>query len=207
MSHTHAYIWGFTVQLKKAFWDPRQDQLLYGCPIALNLLYIQTIAEIKNSWIVVDDSVADDLANFRAQKDRKAFLNVARKMPGYGMAHFGLVTANVPKEGSSVASSLGQEVFILTESSGGKIHEFFVPRIRCWRTYTVEEGVEMEFEYYFDPASGQQEGKMGWVKMISPQTIHMAMCLQHLVEEMIRLRKRQPIKKFVCHIFLFSTSN
>ena len=36
---------------------------------------------------------------------------------------------------------------------------------------------------------------MSWVKLVSPQTIHIAMCLQFLVEEMLRLRKRKAIKK------------
>lgn len=49
----------------------------------------------------------------------------------------------------------------------------------------------MEFEYYFDPVRGAQEGEMKWVKMLSPQTIHMAMCLQFMVEEMLRTRKKK----------------
>ena len=140
------------------------------------------------------DSVADDLANFRAQKDRKAFLGIARKMKGYGTVQFGQAASNVPREGSTVTCALGQEVFFIVEGNG-KEHAFFVPRIRCWRTYTIDEGVEMEFEYYFDPAPGQKEGRMGWVKLVSSATIHMAMCLQQLVEEMIRLKKSQPVKK------------
>lgn len=36
---------------------------------------------------------------------------------------------------------------------------------------------------------------MGWVKFVSPQTIHLAMCLQFMVEEMLRVRKKGPIRK------------
>ena len=53
----------------------------------------------------------------------------------------------------------------------------------------------MEFEYYFDPVKGAREGEMKWVKILSPQTIHIAMCLQFLVEEMLRVRKKQSIKR------------
>jgi hypothetical protein len=36
---------------------------------------------------------------------------------------------------------------------------------------------------------------MKWIKVLSPQTIHMAMCLQTMVEEMIRLKDRKDIIK------------
>lgn len=65
--------------------------------------------------------------------------------------------------------------------------------MRCWRTYTVEEGVEMEFEYLME--DGAHEGKMRWIKLLSPQTIHCAMCLQSLVEEMVRVNNKRLIKK------------
>lgn len=32
--------------------------------------------------------------------------------------------------------------------------------MKCWRTYTVEDGVELEFEYYFDPREGEDEGRV-----------------------------------------------
>ena len=68
-------------------------------------------------------------------------------------------------------------------------------RMRCWRTYTVDEGVEMEFEYLM--SEGENAGKMRWVKLLSAQTIHGAMCLQFLVEEMVRVSNKKPMKKYV----------
>jgi hypothetical protein len=64
--------------LRTAFWNQTVAAPLHEDPIALNLIYIETIADIKKGWIVVDDDVADDLAQFRAQKDRESFLKLAK---------------------------------------------------------------------------------------------------------------------------------
>ena len=42
------------------------DEALQDNPIALNLLYIETINDIKKGIIEVLDDVADDLANYRS---------------------------------------------------------------------------------------------------------------------------------------------
>lgn len=77
------------VQLRKAYWSPQLDACLFDDAIALNLLYIETITDIKSGSIVVADDVADDLANYRANKDRKNFLSIASKLNGYGDHTFG----------------------------------------------------------------------------------------------------------------------
>lgn len=53
-------------------------------------------------------------------------------------------------------------------------------------------GVEMEFEYLLE-AEGEKQ-KMEWIKTLSQQTIHSAMCLQFLVEEMVRENQRKAFK-------------
>ena len=88
---------GQIVQMRKAYWDPRVDAELHKDPIALNLLYIETINEIKKGSIEVEDDAADDLANFRSQKDRLAFLGLASTLKGYGDQSFGSAYTNYPK--------------------------------------------------------------------------------------------------------------
>jgi len=184
---------GNVIQLRTAFWDQQVADTLYDDQIALNLLYIETIADIKRGWISVEDDVADDLAQFRAQKQREEFLKIARKLKGFGNKSFGEGNVSFPTPESKAQVLLGNNE--LTLVTGAIVSRFQVQRMRCWRTYTVKEGVEMEFEYYFDPPAGKKEGEMKWVKMLSPQTIHLAMCLQFMVEEMLRLRKSKPLKK------------
>jgi hypothetical protein len=50
----------------------------------------------------------------------------------------------------------------------------------------------MEFEYLLE-AEGEKQ-KMEWIKTLSQQTIHSAMCLQFLVEEMVRENQRKAFK-------------
>lgn len=172
------------------------DSQLHEDPIALNLLYIETISDIKKGWIEVPDDVADDLANYRAQKDRKAFLATASRLKGYGCTQFGEATSTFPQENSTADCSLGNGAFTIEAKETGKVYNFKVSSMRCWRTSTVSDNVvELEFEYFFPPQGDQKEGRMSWVKIVSSQTIHIAMCLQFLVEEMLRLRKRKPIRR------------
>lgn len=180
------------IQLRKAYWDVSVDQLLYDDAIALNLLYIEAIADIKNGFITVPDEAQDELTGFRAAKARKDFLSIVRTLPGYGFVTFPDSTCSYPEQSDGVTVRLGHTMFDLTLKDGTN-HKFAVQRMRCWRTYTVEEGIEMEFEYFFDTSDG--EGKMKWVKIQSTQTIHMAMCLQLLVEEMVRIKNGKPIHK------------
>eukprot|EP00039_Didymoeca_costata_P006144 m.87789 g.87789 ORF g.87789 m.87789 type:complete len:500 (+) comp13129_c2_seq6:234-1733(+) len=195
------------VQLRKAYWSPSMDKNLYDDAIALNLIYIETIADIKKGTVSVTDDVADDLANFRAQKDRQAFLSIASKLKGYSHTAFGSAISNFPEDNTKCKASLGAFHLVLTLENG-KEHIFQVQRMRCWRTSSIPEDkekhpssgypeidgkqalVEMEFEYFFE-----QKQKMGWVKLVCSQTIHIAMCLQFMVEEMLRLKRNQAVRK------------
>lgn len=127
------------VMLRTAFWNQVVAGPLHADPIALNLIYIETIADIKKGWIVVDDDVADDLAQFRAQKDRESFLKIAKDLKGFGCECFGEATCSFPADGSKCTVRLGNDELSLEDESG-KEWKFKVQRMRCWRTYTVEAG-------------------------------------------------------------------
>jgi hypothetical protein len=66
----------------RRYWDIRIDSILQKNPIALNLLYIETINEIKKGSIMVEEDAADELASFRSKKERKAFLELASTLKG-----------------------------------------------------------------------------------------------------------------------------
>ena len=87
------------VQLRKAYWNINFDKLLWDNAVALNLLYIETIAELKNGHIKPSEEAADQLAEFRSNRDRKSFLELAREQEGYGFAKFGECTVNHPEVG------------------------------------------------------------------------------------------------------------
>eukprot|EP00730_Choanoeca_flexa_P016313 TRINITY_DN7675_c0_g1_i1.p2 TRINITY_DN7675_c0_g1~~TRINITY_DN7675_c0_g1_i1.p2 ORF type:complete len:482 (+),score=173.85 TRINITY_DN7675_c0_g1_i1:3565-5010(+) len=186
------------IQLRKAYFNIQYDARLIKDPTALNLLYIETIADIKNGFIKPSTEAQAQLDDLRSKRERAAYLQLASKQPGYGYRNFGEATSNWPEDNAKVIVTLGNPgngaaAIILQDKTDKTEHTFYVQRMRCWRTYTVEEGVEMEFEYLVEAEGDKQ--KMEWIKTLSPQTIHTAMCLQFLVEEMVRENNRKPFKK------------
>lgn len=91
----------------------------------------------------------------------------------------------------------------------GEIKEgsFKVTKMRCWRIMTVAKGMltsdefndtdpedsanklELSFEYLMN----NQE--LQWITIISPQAILMSLCLQSIVEELLRVRSGVAIKR------------
>ena len=83
-------------------------------------------------------------------------------------------------------------------SETAEIREFVfkITRMRCWRIMKGESAtnnqlgnlksdgkqLELSFEYLVTPE------KMEWVTIISHQAILMSMCLQSMVEELVRIR-------------------
>ncbi|EGD83192.1 hypothetical protein PTSG_12085 [Salpingoeca rosetta] len=170
--------------------------LSHAC--APRLRGLQTIAEMKNGHINPTDEDAEKLQDLRAQRDRKAFIELARKQPGYGYAFFGEVKCNWPENDSMVTVSLGSvppapACMRLHDKVSGEDRDFLVRRMRCWRTYSTEDGVELEFEYLVS-TDDNGDMKMKWIKLVSEATIHLAMCLQFLVEEMLRINKGDSIR-------------
>lgn len=182
------------IMLARAYWDVRMDGILAGNPVTLNLLYMQAINDVKNGWIVVDPKLNEALAALRSNREYEKFFRILRTQRGYGIHMFGPAVLHYPKDDNKVTLGLGLG-FLLAFCEAGAVLRFNVQRIRCWRTYNTDDGVEMEFEYYFEPSEEHPEGKMRWIRLCSKHVIHVAMCLQSFVEELLRLRSRKPIKR------------
>lgn len=56
---------GTKVVLRKSYWDITYDIELLSDPIALNLLYIQTVAEIRGGWIPVTKELQQHLESLQ----------------------------------------------------------------------------------------------------------------------------------------------
>eukprot|EP00049_Salpingoeca_infusionum_P018697 m.358390 g.358390 ORF g.358390 m.358390 type:complete len:473 (-) comp18138_c0_seq1:706-2124(-) len=184
------------IQIRKAYFCSDFDKILWEHPIAQNLLYLETISEVKNGHITPHDDAQEQLELLRAERDRRLeYLQLARVQPGYGFIQFGEALSNWPDENSRILVSLGNpgtdSKIVLSEKTG-ETYDFYVQRMRCWRTYTVDEGVELEFEYLFDGDDGKP--KMKWIKLLSASTIHVAMSLQFLVEELVRINQKKRLR-------------
>ena len=86
----------------------------------------------------------------------------------------------------------------VTQESETREYSFKITRMRCWRIMKGDqpengqqsEGMlksegsklELSFEYLVTPE------KLEWVRVVSSQAILMSMCLQSMVEELVRIR-------------------
>ena len=57
----------------------------------------QTIADIKNGFIKPSTEAQAQLDDLRSKRERKAYITLARKQPGYGYRNFGVATSNWPE--------------------------------------------------------------------------------------------------------------
>lgn len=51
---------GTRIVLRRNYWDTAYDLELLNDPVALNLLYVQTAAEIRGGWIPITDKELRD---------------------------------------------------------------------------------------------------------------------------------------------------
>lgn len=59
------------IVLRKNYWDTTYDVELLNDPLTLNLLYIQTAAEIRSNWISITKEVQHELEDLEKSGSRK----------------------------------------------------------------------------------------------------------------------------------------
>lgn len=59
------------IVLRKSYWDTTYDLELLNDPVTLNLLYVQTAAEIRSGWILINKDVQYHLENMQKSGNRK----------------------------------------------------------------------------------------------------------------------------------------
>jgi len=114
-------------------------------------------------------------------------------------------TNNVVSGAASLESTSSGSGFV------GKEGKFKVTKMRCWRIMTLagvveaeensseiidgettviaDSNLELSFEYLMP------SGELQWVTIVSSQAILISLCLQTMVEELLRLRNEIPIKR------------
>ena len=104
----------------------------------------------------------------------------------------------------------GRELVIRMLDKKGELKEgqFRITRMRCWRIMSAEQSaisalpassgtcgscppaLELSFEYLMPSTQ-----EMQWISITSSQAILMSICLQSIVEELLRIRNDQPLKR------------
>lgn len=187
------------IMLRKSSWDASIDDVLLSEQATLNLLYIQTVADLERGWIVTSEETKQQLALMQARGSKRQYMEVARTLKFYGFMVFRSCVSDHPEPHTRVTVTIGKSSLnmrIVPASPDGETHEtsFKITRMRCWRIMKGEatdqvgmmrpEGskLELSFEYLVTPE------RLEWVRLVSGQAILMSMCLQSMVEELVRIR-------------------
>ncbi|XP_051156235.1 sorting nexin-17 isoform X2 [Leptopilina boulardi] len=177
----------------KWFWDIGYDLELIHDSVALNLLYIQTVAEVERGWIVVPKQMRHQLVSHCQHIEKKEYLNLARGLKYYGYIQFAPCVCDYPQVGTKVQVAIGKNELtlrILKIKDEDQEAVFRVTRMRCWRITTLSNGVdkcdenlecslELSFEYLMS------KKQLQWITISSEQAILMSVCLQSMIDELL----------------------
>nr|CAD7196925.1 unnamed protein product [Timema douglasi] len=129
------------VTLRKSYWDPGYDLELMSDSVALNLLYVQTVADVEHGWVLTNKETQQRLALLQARGAKQEYLELARELKYYGFLQFRSCFCDYPKPGSMVVVSVGNRELNLRVRFGDnqemKEGSFKVTRMRCWRITTL----------------------------------------------------------------------
>jgi len=201
------------IVLRKSCWDPSIDDSLMAETSTLNLLYIQTVSDIERGWILTSADTKQQLALMQAKGAKRQYMEVARSLKFYGYMVFKPGLCDYPEPHTRATLALGKTCLnmrLYTPSGEIKEVSFKVTRIRCWRIMTSgkplaspgavrlkpeqESKLELSFEYLVSA------DKLQWINVISSQAILMSLCLQSMVEELVRIKsgEKEPKRLTKC---------
>ncbi|KDR21557.1 sorting nexin-17 [Zootermopsis nevadensis] len=197
------------VVLRKSYWDPGYDLELMSNQVALNMLYVQTVADVERGWVLSSKETKHQLASLQARGAKKEYLDLARTLKYYGFLQFRPCLCDYPHPGSRVLVSAGNRELNLrirlAEGQDMREGSFKVARMRCWRITTLHNNgqmstggsssssnpqLELSFEYLMS------RDKLQWITIASEQAILMSVCLQAMVDELLLkktgMKRKQP---------------
>lgn len=105
-------------------------------PVALNLLYIQTVADVERGWIIAMREAKSQLEKLKLRLAKKEYIEYAQKLKYYGFMQFSQCYCDYPQPQSKVLVAIGDEELSLRILGPGTLVKegvFKVTRMRCWR--------------------------------------------------------------------------
>lgn len=192
--------------MRKCSWDPQIDDILLSNKVTLNLLYTQTVSDVELKWVQGSQEIEKQLARLQARGAKMEYMETARHLKDYGFVHFMPCFCDYPRSHTNAQVLIGGRDLILRISGvDGEVKEgkFRVTKMRCWRIMTLTSSqskmsdliednstkLELSFEYLMG------SGEMQWITLVSSQAIIMSLCLQSIVEEMLRLRNGGTLRR------------
>ncbi|KAF3427754.1 hypothetical protein E2986_05278 [Frieseomelitta varia] len=189
----HLHINGSKIVLGKNYWDIEYDLKLMNDEVAMNLLYIQAVAEIHWGWILITDELKNQLTDLQKHGKKKEYLDIVRVSKYHGYIQFAPCFCDYPQPNSKVLVAIGRnELNLRILYDGEQCEEVFkVSRMRCWRITTLQNGsergdeesedfsLELSFEYLI------AKNQLQWITITSEQAILMSVCLQAMIDELL----------------------
>lgn len=119
-------------------------------PVALNLLYTQTVSDVEHEWILCHHETKTQLAHLQARLAKKEYIELARMLKYYGYIQFNSCYCDYPKAQTQVLVAIGGQELSL-RLLGPPIVEgsFKVTRMRCWRITATHVSIILFFFHLY----------------------------------------------------------
>lgn len=195
----------YKIQLRKGYWDPALDGQLFDADVALNLVYIQAVEDVKLKHMDLTEEDKSELASLKEDGDKKGFVEYCGKLPGYCFYKWKNVCIDYPEQDDEVTVSIGAyELRVRTNDGTDTVYP--VTRMRCWKISSDkpsnkndevlpydEAGKDSPLTLAFDYLVAKDELK--WVTLRSSNAIVISMILQLVVDELVRKKRGQQVRK------------
>eukprot|EP01137_Pigoraptor_chileana_P036242 Opistho-2@31464 len=176
---------GSRLVVRRSSWNPQIELAMYSDDVAVNILYAQAIRDFNNGWLVPSSDLLEKLKALRKQGKKKEFLMLARELKDYGYFKLEPCMSDFPNKDSPVVVSVGPQDIRLRLQDENEEHCFKITRMRCWKLVGLNDRVEFSFHYVFSKQD------MQWVSVKGKQAIFASLCVQSIVDEIMRLREKE----------------
>uniref|UniRef100_A0A1A9WKD0 PX domain-containing protein n=1 Tax=Glossina brevipalpis TaxID=37001 RepID=A0A1A9WKD0_9MUSC len=187
------------IQIYKSYFNPVHDLYVMKEPVALNILYMQTVADVEREWIITTPEILKNLRILQKHGLKMEYIEMARQLPLYGCLQFLSAQVDYPEPQTTALIAIGNKELSMRTMKADKIYEtkFRVTRMRCWRVTAVHNtqeckdrpyNLQLSFEYLMSKQS------LRWITISSTQAMLMSVCLQAMVDELLNYKENEPLE-------------
>jgi len=171
---------------RKSYWDSSYDDELLKDAVGIKLVYNQFADDLKRYWVAPTEQQISILKRLMTEDNKREVIKLARQVRYYGAVYFLPCLTDFPIAHTPVSIyALNKELIFRYADQTERV--FRVTRMRSWRITTIvqdqhrtEPKLELSFEYLLS------KDRLQWITVNSPQVIFISLCLQSMVEELMR---------------------
>lgn len=177
------------LMIRRAYWEAAADTVLFKDAVAVNMIYVQAAADLKQGRVNPEAAVRQKLAEAKDKGNKAEFLKVMRTVRNGFHEFVDSCSIDFPVAAEGLAS-IGFNELRFHDRARRKEYTFLITRMRCWKVSgSLAGSLELSFEYL------KSADKLQWVTIKSANVIHLSMTLQFMVDEMMRVRQGRLIRR------------